>query len=473
MRFSIDEIARITGGDLLVAPLNAQKDVCALTWDSRLVEPGCVYVAIVGARADGNDFAICALRSGAAVALMSRDPGGDERAAARDAGGAIVRVHKGEDAVRALAGAWRDRLSATVVGVTGSVGKTTTKGLLRDVLSSRFRTCATKGNYNNLLGAPYTLLSADEDTQMLVVEMGMDGAGEIARICEIARPHMGIVTNVGLSHLEQLGTRENIARAKAELVEALPEDGTVFLQETGEFTDFIRRHARTAERNVQCVLFGGTPPLSDVYATDIRTDEKGRPSFVLHAFGGKAPCSLSLRGVHNVENALAVAAVALICGMELPEVCAALRQATPEAGRGQLKNSACGAVVFDDAYNASPASMKASLATLSAYKASGRKIAVLGDMGELGEASDSGHYDTGVAAAREGVDLLVCVGELARLIAQGALSCGMARDAVLCTESVQEAIDMVCSGLSEGDVVLVKASRFMGLDRVVEGVVEA
>ena len=473
MRFFIDEIAHITGGDLLVAPLNAQAKACGLTWDSRLVEPGLVYVAIVGERSDGNDFTASALRSGAVLVLMSRKPDKDEYALARKMGAAIIKVSKGEDAVRSLAAAWRNRLSATVVGITGSVGKTTTKGLIRDVLSARFRTCATKGNYNNLLGAPYTILSADEDCQMLVMEMGMSQAGEIARICEMARPHMGVITNVGTSHLEYLGSRENIARAKAELVEALPEGGTAFLQAQGEFTDFICSHAQTAERGVRCVLFGGSAKQADVYATDVHLDDEGRPSFMLHAAQDQAPCSLLLRGAHNVENACAAAAVGIACGMELTEVCSALSQSAPEAGRGQLKRAACGAVVLDDSYNASPASMKAALATLSAYRASGRKIAVLGDMGELGEASASGHHETGVAAAREGIDLLVCVGELASLIAQGARSSGMASNTVRCVESVQEALDVILPDLSEGDVVLVKASHFMGLDRVVEGVINA
>ena len=473
MRFFIDEIARITGGDLLVAPLNAQAEACGLTWDSRLVEPGLAYIALVGTRSDGNDFVVSALRSGAVVALMSRTPYNEECAIAREVGAALIKVSDGEDAVRALAAAWRNRLDAVVIGITGSVGKTTTKGLVRDVLSARFRTCATKGNYNNLLGAPYTILSADEDCQMLVVEMGMSQSGELARICDIARPCMGVITNIGTSHIEYLGSRENIACAKAELVEALPENGTAFLQAQGEFTDFICDHVRTADRGIRCVLFGGSAKQSDVYATDVRLDEEGRPSFMLHTAQDQAFCSLLLRGAHNVENACAAAAVGIACGMELTEVCSALSQSAPEAGRGQLKRASCGAAVLDDSYNASPASMKAALATLSAYKVSGRRIAVLGDMGELGETAVLGHYETGEAVASEGIDLLICVGKLASQIAQGALSSGMAPDAVRCVASVQEALDVLLPDLSKDDIVLVKASHFMGLDRVVEGVIDA
>lgn len=473
MRFAVQDIPGITGGDLSVAPLDAYAQAIGLTWDSRTVEPGWAYVAIVGERADGNDFARCAIESGASVVLMSRAPHEDEKEAARASGAAIVTVADGEAAIMALARAWRARLSATVVGITGSVGKTTTKGLTRQVLSSKFHTCATRGNYNNQLGAPYTVLSADEDCEMLIVEMGMDHAGEIARICETALPDLGVITNVGISHLEYLGTRENIARAKAELIEALPAGGTAFLQAEGEFTDFIIDHARVKERGVKTVRFGGSAPASDVWATDVQLDDESRPSFTLHAGEASVRCAMQLRGEHVVEDACAAAAVGIACGMALDEVAAALEAAEPEAGRAQLKRASCGALVFDDAYNASPVSMKASLRTLAAFRATGKKIAVLGDMGELGSASDEGHYDTGRAAADARVDTLVCVGDSAALIAKGALEGGLPESSVLHVPDAQAAIEAVRPLLEEGDVVLVKASHYMGLDRVVEGVVGA
>ncbi len=444
-----------------------------MSWDSRSIEPGWAYVAIVGERVDGNDFTASALRAGAAVALMSRPPREEEAAAARRAGAAIVVVNDGEEAIIALARAWRARLDATVVGITGSVGKTTTKGLVRQVLSSKYRTCATRGNYNNQLGAPYTVLTADEDCEMLVVEMGMDHAGEIARICRTARPHMGVVTNVGVSHLEYLGTRENIARAKAELIEALPEGGTAFLQAQGEFTEFIRAHAHVQERGVKTVLFGGNASGSDVFATDVEVDGESRPRFTLHAQDEAVRLTLGLRGAHNVENACAAAAVGIACGMSLCEVASALESAEPEAGRAQLKRAACGALVFDDAYNASPVSMKASLRMLASFEAKGKKIAVLGDMGELGSASDEGHYETGIAAADAQVDYLICAGEASVRIAQGAIEAGLDRALVRHVPDAQAALETVLPMLGRGDVVLVKASHYMGLDRVVEGVIGA
>lgn len=473
MRFTILEMQEITGGDLAVAPLDAYAQSTGLSWDSRSIEPGWTYVAIVGERADGNDFVTAAIGAGACAAIMSRDPRDDEIRAARESGAAIIVVGKGEAAVVALSRAWRERLRAKVVGITGSVGKTTTKGLVRHVLSRRFRTHATLGNYNNQLGAPYTVLTAPEDCEALVVEMGMDHAGEIANICRTAQPHMGVITNVGVSHLEYLGTRENIAAAKAELIESLPQGGTAFLEADGEFTDFIKGHARVERRGIRTVLFGGQSSESYVFATDIEVDGESRPSFTLHSNGASAHVVLGLRGAHNVDNACAAAAVGMSFGMTLDEVAKALESAESERGRAQLLRAECGAFVFDDAYNASPASMKASIDMLSSYDTSGRRIAVLGDMGELGAASDEGHYQTGRAVADAGIDVLVCVGPQSKLMAQGAKEAGMPDASVLHAMDAQGALRVLLPLVSQGDVVLAKASHYMGLDRVVEGVLGA
>lgn len=473
MRFTILEIQEILGGDLAVAPLDAYALSTGLSWDSRLIEPGWTYVSIVGERADGNDFVCAAIEAGASVAVMSRVPREAERASATAAGVALVVVEDGEAAVVELARAWRARLGAKVVGITGSVGKTTTKGLVRQVLSARFRTHATQGNYNNLLGAPYTVLTAPQDCEMLVVEMGMDHAGEIARICETARPHMGVITNVGISHLEYLGTRENIAAAKAELIEALPQGGVAFLEADGEYTAFIKCHARAEQRGISTVLFGGSPETSDVYASDVELDGQSRPRFTLNAGGASIRLTLGLCGVHNVANACAAAAVGIAFGMTIGEVAQALESATPEQGRAQLVRAACGAYVFNDAYNASPASMKASIEMLAAFKAAGRKVAVLGDMGELGTEAEQGHYQTGRVVADAGIDVLICAGPQSAHMVRGALEAGMSPSAVCHVADAQEALRKVLPMLSQGDVVLAKASHYMGLDRVVEGVLGA
>lgn len=472
MKFEAHRIVDITGGSLLVAPADDKEVLSGLSWDSRTVEPGWMYAAFAGARVDGHDFALSAFEAGARMALVSRALDNQATSWAREHGCAVVLVEDVAAAIVKLASAWRDVIPATVVGVTGSVGKTTTKSLIRQVLSSRFKTHATKGNFNNELGAPLTVLSAAEDCEMLVVEMGMDDFGQIEFICDFARPDLGIITNVGVSHLEYLKTRENIARAKAELIEALPEGSTAFLHEQGEFTPFIIDHAKTGERGVNVVLYAGKEREAGVFATDVRLDGEGRPRFVLHADGQEAECELSLRGLHNVDNACGAAAVGLACGLDLATVAEALGQAQPEAGRQELKRARCGAVVFNDAYNASPDSMKASLAMLSAYETKGRRVAVLGDMGELGDNALAGHEEVGRAAAAAGLGLLVCVGDLARGIESAAIEAGMDKARVVRVSDAAAAAEELNKMISAEDVVLVKASHFMGLDRVVEGIVD-
>lgn len=483
MRLNTTSVQNIVGGDLAVAPADAARDLLGLTWDSREAFADCLYAALPGERVDGNDFIASAIEGGAMLVLAGRVP--DERAceAACKAGAGIIVVDDVVAAITALASAWRDMIGATVVAITGSVGKTTTKSLTRQVLSTRFKTCATKGNFNNELGAPYTVLSADSDCEMLVVEMGMDDLGQIAHICSFARPDMGLINNVGVSHLERLGSRENIARAKAELFEALPEGGKAFVNNADDMADLVCELGRLDERGVETVYFDGTGLMPAVgravWAKDISVDDEGRPRFLLCAKGFDAcpdeqaePCHLGLRGVHNVSNACGAAAIGLACGMALESVADALADAEPEAGRQEVKHASSGAVVFDDSYNASPASMSASLSMLASYKASGRKIAVLGDMGELGSASIEGHEQAGRAAAQADVDALICVGELSASIAQGARDAGLPEERIVCVADASAAIDGLRGTLDSGDVILVKASHYMRLDRVVEGILE-
>ena len=514
MEFTPSQIAQITRASVILdstAPM-----VRGLAWDSRKIEQGWAYVGMPGERVDGNDFTCAAIQAGATVALMTRQPSSQEREVASDHGCGIMVVPDGEAAIVALASAWRSVLSATVIGVTGSVGKTTSKALIRDVLSSQFRTSATVGNYNNLLGSPYTVLCAPADCEMLVVEMGMDNLGQIEQICQVARPHMGLITNVGTSHLEYLKSRENIARAKAELAWAVGPQGRVFLNGAGEYSDFIREYAQLDKRGVACVRYGdacgaqvaaGTQVVADaqvpgriqeapaesafdVFATQVSLDDQGCPHFVLNArlpLPGadalqsakgeltieQAACHLSLKGLHNVTNACGAAAVGLACGMSIQQVAQALSQSQPESGRQEIVRASCGAAVFNDAYNASPESMKAALALLEAYNCSGRRVAVLGDMGELGSSSDQGHESCGAAAAQRGVDWLICVGQRSRLIAQGARAQGMSPQAISQVEDAHQAVELLLAQLEPEDVVLVKASHFMGLDRVVRGIVQS
>ena len=472
MQMSAERVRELTGGTYLAGPFENGTTACGVTWDSREVTPGCLYIALEGERVDGHDFVAAAIEAGAACALVCHGIDQEAMRVAVEREVPVVMSPKPTtQAIVDLARGWRESLSATVVGLTGSTGKTTTKNLVRDVLSARFDTVATKANQNNELGVPRTILNAEEDTEVVVVEMGMRGIGQIEGLCEFVRPSFGILTNVGESHIEILGSRENIARAKAELIEALPEGGAAFLNASDDFTDFVMDIARCDERGVRTVLYDGSgepKPEAAVFATDVVLDEQGRPSFVLHVPGASCRCELSLRGRHNVHNACAAAAVAFEMGMDVEQIAAALSGAEQESGRQEILASKSGWTVVNDAYNANPDSMKASLSMFAALKASGRHIAVLGDMGELGDHAADGHLRTGRAAASAGVDRLLCVGPLSRGIAEGAVSSGMDESLVDCVDSAEEAFERLSGMLREGDVVLVKASHYMGLERLAE-----
>ncbi len=492
MRFTIEEIAEVTGGRVVVAPEGDSRQATSLTWDSRVVAPGALYVALPGERVDGHDFAAAAAQAGAAAVLASKPLSAADGELIRKAGASVVEVADSAAAVTELARAWRGRVAGRVVGITGSTGKTTTKNLVRDVLAAAGSVAATKGNQNNELGVPATVLSADADTDSVVVEMGMRGLHQIDSLCEFVRPQWGLITNVGDCHIELLGSRENIARAKAELVEALPAGGIAFLNAACDLTPLVRKIARLDERGVSCVLFDGSPDADQrcgacsdddavaarVWARDIALDDEGRPTFTLCYAGfaeqgvGTVACSLDLRGIHNVSNACSAAAVGLAAGMDPQVIAGALAGARAESGRQEVLRTQGGVTVINDAYNANPDSMRASLSTFAALAVPGRRIAVLGDMGELGSFAEELHVQVGRDAAAAGLDELICVGELSRAMAAAACAAGMDDARVTCVPDGARALQMLKSSLSTGDAVLVKASHFMELDGVVKGLID-
>ena len=484
MRLSIREIAEATGARVLL-PGSPDALATSLTWDSRAVREGALYAALPGERHDGHDFAAAAVQAGAVCVLASHDLADDQAGALERAGAALLLVPDTVAAITDLARAWRPRLRGRVVGLTGSNGKTTTKNLVRDVLSLAGSVVATKGNQNNELGVPNTLLAADEDTDFVVVEMGMRGLGQLESLCSFVRPEWGIVTQVGESHIEILGSRENIARAKSELVAALPEGGVAFLNDACDMADFVWESAHAAAHGVSRVRFDGSGAADPehaagpfVWARDASLDDEGRVSFALCAQGfgdGKAesiPCSLELKGLHNVSNACAAAAVALAAGVPLADAARALAAAKPESGRQEMLRAKGGFTVVNDAYNANPDSMRCALNTFAALRVDGRRIAVLGDMGELGDFAPAGHAEMGELAARLGIDELVTVGSLGALIADAAEKAGLPASRIVRTSCAEEALEVVKDSVSAHDAVLVKASHSVGLERVVEGLID-
>ncbi len=446
IRLSLAEIAAAVGGRL-DAVVDDSVVVSAVTIDSRSVEPGALFVALAGERVDGHEYAASAVAAGATAVL-----------AVRPVGVPAVVVDDVVAALGRLARAVLERLPGlTVVAVTGSSGKTSTKDLLAAVLAPLGPTVAPVGSYNNDIGHPLTVVRATEATRYLVLECSARGAGHIARLCRIAPPDIGVELNVGVAHLGEFGSQAAIARAKAELVEALSPDGLAVLNADDPLV--LAMADRTAAR----VLTFGRIETADLRAVDVALDDAGRPGFTLVAPAEQVPVQLALYGGHHVGNALAAATVALELGASMTQVAAALSTATPASRwRMEVSTRSDGVTVVNDAYNANPDSMRAGLEALVAMSGGRRSWAVLGAMGELGESADDAHEAVGRLAAGLGVDRVVVVGSGAARIHTGA-------GGSVLVEDVEAALALLRAELGPGDVVLVKASRAAGLERVAAG----
>lgn len=472
IEIAVHDLERATGARALAGAPERICRGCAI--DSRQVGEGTIFVAFPGERVDGNDFAPQAIRSGAGAVVLTREPAAEVLTLAGEHGCAVLVTEDPEEFLLALARSYRETLGCTVIGVTGSIGKTTTKDVLSAVLATRYRVWSTKGNFNNLIGLPLTILSAPADTQMLVLEMGMNHFHEIERLAACAKPAYGIITKVGTSHIGILGSRENIARAKAEIVSGMkaPDGDAPLLVLGGEddFTPFIS-DVFAAPAGVE-VLLAGVSDHDAVAARDIRVDDEGRPVFTLHMEDGTdIETMLAIPGAQSVPNAVKAAAVASRLGVSAEDIDRAFRSLTITGHRQEIKRSRVGARIIDDSYNASAESMAAGLDLLCSLECKGARIAVLGEMGEMGDEAPRMHELVGAYAAAKKLDVLVCVGgENARLMADAALMMGMDEDRTQVLADYTQVIDRMGGAIEPDDVVLVKGSRFVELDRFVEGV---
>ncbi len=458
---TLAEVAAATGGRLADADPASTVDGPVVV-DSRTAEPGGLFVAVRGERVDGHDYAGAAVAAGATAVL-----------ATRAVGVPAVVVDDSVAALGRLARAALHRLpAARVVAVTGSQGKTGTKDLLAAVLTAAAPTVATAGSFNNEIGLPLTVLAADPTTRHLVLEMGARGSGHIAYLCTLARPTVGVLLNVGVAHLGEFGTREAIAVAKGELVEALPATGTAVLNADDALV------MGTARRTSARVLTFGAGPGADVRSGDVRLDAQARPTFRLDTPQGAATVALALHGEHQVSNAAAAAAASLASGVPLDTVAAALEGARPRSRwRMEVSERPDGVTVVNDAYNANPDSVRAALKALVAMAGSPgtaprRSWAVLGEMRELGAASAQEHDAIGRLAVRLDVDRLVVVGEAARPMHLGAAHEGSWGEESQHVPDAGAALSVLRAELRPGDVVLVKASRAAGLEAVAAGLLD-
>jgi UDP-N-acetylmuramoyl-tripeptide--D-alanyl-D-alanine ligase len=442
---TLAEVAAAVGGELRDAPDPAVRVTGDVELDSRRIRPGGLFVALAGERVDGHEHAAGAVAAGAVAVL-----------GARPVGVPAVVVPGVPAALAALAHAVLDRLpGVTVVGVTGSSGKTSTKDLLAQLLAELGPTVAPPGSFNNELGHPYTVLRSTVDTRYLVLEKSARGVGHVAWLTRVARPRIGVVLNVGTAHLGEFGSRENIARAKGELVEALPADGVAVLNADDPLV--LAMAGRTAAR----VVTVGLAEAADIRAVGVTLDGLGTPSYELVTAAGSVPVTLAVHGAHQVGNSLAAAAVAVELGMPLPEVAAALGRARAlSRWRMEVTERADGVLVVNDAYNANPESMAAALRALVTMARGRRSWAVLGEMAELGGSAAEEHRRIGALAAELGVDRIVVVGPAAQPLYDAV------RDVSVHVADADEAIALLRAQLRPEDVVLVKASRAAGLERV-------
>ncbi|MGY0066768.1 UDP-N-acetylmuramoyl-tripeptide--D-alanyl-D-alanine ligase [Streptomyces sp. QTS137] len=450
---SLAEIAEVVGGQTYDIPDPSVPVTGPVVRDSREVVPGSLFVAFAGERVDGHDYAAAVIEAGAAAVLASRPVGVP----------AIV-VEDVQSALGALSRHVVRRLGATLVALTGSAGKTSTKDLIAQVLRRRAPTVFTPGSLNNEIGLPLTALTATRETRFLVLEMGARGIGHIRYLAGLTPPKIGLVLNVGTAHIGEFGGREQIAQAKGELVEALPEDGTAVLN-----ADDPLVRAMASRTKARVLLFGESDE-ADVRAENVRLMDSGQPSFRLHTPSGASDVTMRLYGEHHVSNALAAAAVAHELGMSADEIALALSEAgSLSRWRMEVTERPDGVTVVNDAYNANPESMRAALRALAAMGKGRRTWAVLGKMAELGDEALAEHDAVGRLAVRLNVSKLVAVGgREAAWLQLGAYNEGSWGEESVHVSDAQAAVDLLRSELRQGDVVLVKASRSVGLESVAQ-----
>lgn len=455
MRFSLTltELAAAIGAPPPV--IHGNKVATSLSTDTRTLKAGDVFLALRGENFDGHKFIEQAVKQGAIAVIAERD---------EPVLVPVLLVKSTTKALGDIALFARKRFRGPVVGVTGSIGKTTTKELIALILETMFSVTKSEANYNNEIGLPQTILNAPETSTAWVLEMGMRGAGQIAELARIGQPTIGVITGIGFSHVELLGSRQAIANAKGELFEALPTDGaTSIWPATDDFAPTLEAKSRGKSLTV------GIDGEADVRATDVVRHENGW-RFTIHSPWGTQKAFLPSPGRFNIQNALLAVAVGGTLGVPLDSMAKALLRYQAPAMRLETLKATCGASVIADCYNAAPDSMVGALQTLaeSPVGAGGKRVAVLGEMKELGKFAEEAHKLVGRAAATLKLDLLVLVGEQTTHLSAAAISAGFDRTNVIYFDKTSQAAEAMAFFAQSGDTILVKGSRAMELEKVVK-----
>ncbi|MDP9131745.1 MAG: UDP-N-acetylmuramoyl-tripeptide--D-alanyl-D-alanine ligase [Nitrospirota bacterium] len=464
--FTVEEICEVLSAKAPagLTPHDLKQRIRRVMTDSRLARKGDLFIAFQGDRFNGHAFVAKALAQGAVCAVVQEDyrlPPLAKRAAAP----MLLAVRDTLEAYQRLAAHYRNRFPIPVIAITGSNGKTTTKDMVAQVVAQRWKTLKTEGNLNNRIGVPQTLFQLAPRHQAAVIEMGVDQQGQTSRLCEIAKPTIGVITNIGPDHLEFFGSMEGSAQAKAELLDHLPQDGAVVLNADDGYFEYLAARARC-----RVVAFGCSPK-AEIRAVNIRIDEKGATVFGLVLPGKSRQPEVRIRtqGAHNVSNALAAAGVGFVLGLSGTAIAEGLAKFRPAAMRSQI-STLQGVQVINDCYNANPASMKAAIQLLAELGRGKRSIAVLGDMLELGADSKRMHREVGAFLAGQGIEHLLACGVLGRELAEGARQAGMPAEGVTELPDAATAGTALTAMVRRGDVVLVKASRGMRMEQIVETV---
>jgi UDP-N-acetylmuramoyl-tripeptide--D-alanyl-D-alanine ligase len=465
MVWQTQTVAQILQADLIGDP-NVEVRGCVL--DSRLVQGGEIFMAFSGQKVDGSSFITSAWDRGAvlAIAEVSKIKRPTEIPNVPE-GKALIFVASAAGALQKLAQVRRLELGAKVIGVTGSNGKTTTKDMVTAVLAQKYKVYKNIENQNNELGLPLTILNAPADTEMLILEMGMRGLNEIRALCKIAQPDTGVITNIGVAHLELLGTQDNIAQAKWELIESLPAGGRAILN-----AEDLYSCQKAQSDQISALYYGlqGKYQLPDVQGQNLRHFGTLGTAFAVTYAGQRAEVELPLPGDHNVLNALAALSVGVVWGIPLELGAPGLARLEISKMRLEVLEGIFNSVIISDVYNANPMSMQASLSILKERAAGKPTLAILGEMYELGPTSQAGHQEVGEAAAKLGISRLITVGQIAEDIARGARNAGFPVQALEICATLEEAIQKAFRVLEDfkvGTWVLIKGSRGMKMEEIV------
>ncbi|WP_304507261.1 UDP-N-acetylmuramoyl-tripeptide--D-alanyl-D-alanine ligase [Anaerotignum sp.] len=428
-----------------------EKNISHITQDSREVNKDSLFFAIQGERLDGHQFVAECFEKGVAACLSSK-------VIAPKKGSVLLLVPDVKKALLKLAAHYRNKFKIPFIGITGSVGKTTTKDMVASVLAQKYDVLWTQGNYNNDIGVPLTLFRLEDHHQIAVIEMGMNHFGEIHALAEVVRPQLGLISNVGVAHIEYLGSREGILKAKCEMFDFMPQDGVAILNADNDMLVTLD------EKLHQKLRWFGVENKKDVYAENLELLGMEKTKCCVHTPAGSFDVLVPMPGEHMVLNALSAVAVGLEMGLTLEEMKAGIENFVPTKNRMNIMKLDNGTTVLNDVYNANPVSMKASLDILA--NADGRKVAILGFMGELGEYATEMHEEVGVYAAEKGVELLFCIGKFSEYMEQGAKNKGIKE--IHRYDSQEDFWNHGLELLNKGDSILVKASRSMALEKTVE-----